>query len=161
MCTRAASSGMNGLPDMIDQPWIQGDNAMKRKTGRAGFTLIEMIVVIAIIAVLIALAAPLVTRYVATAKQARADAAAKSLCTAADAWLAEKMLGEHQSAENGVNIDDDGDGEFVKKLAGEAGPLDGYLTGGLPDIYTVFVENWGAAGAVCTMPDGTVGRYGN
>ena len=127
MCTRAASSGMNGLPDMIDQPWIQGDNAMKRKTGRAGFTLIEMIVVIAIIAVLITLAAPLVTRYVATAKQVRADAAAKSLCTAADAWLAEKMLGEHQSAENGVNIDDDGDGEFVKKLAGEAGPLDGYM----------------------------------
>ena len=110
---------------------------------------------------LIALAAPLVTRYVATAKQARADAAAKSLCTAADAWLAEKMLGEHQSAENGVNIDDDGDGEFVKKLAGEAGPLDGYLTGGLPDFYTVFVENWGAAGAVCTMPDGAIGTYGS
>lgn len=66
---------------------------MKRKTGRAGFTLIEMIVVIAIIAVLIALAAPLVTRYVATAKQARADAAAKSLCTAADAWLAGENAG--------------------------------------------------------------------
>ena len=76
MCTRAASIGRNGLPGVIDQPRIQGDNAMKRKTGRAGFTLIEMIVVIAIIAVLIALVAPLMTKYIATAKETRYRAAA-------------------------------------------------------------------------------------
>ena len=46
------------------------------KTRKKGFTLIEMIVVIAIIAVLIALVAPLMTKYIATAKQAKADGAA-------------------------------------------------------------------------------------
>lgn len=101
------------------------------------------------------------TRYAATAKQARADAAAKSLCTAADAWLAEKMLENTSRRKTASTSTMTATGEFVKKLAGEAGPLDGYLTGGLPDFYTVFVENWGAAGAVCTMPDGAIGTYGS
>ena len=51
------------------------------KTRKKGFTLIEMIVVIAIIAVLIALVAPLMTKYIATARQAKADGAAKSIYT--------------------------------------------------------------------------------
>ena len=62
------------------------------KTRKKGFTLIEMIVVIAIIAVLIALVAPLMTRYIGTAKQTKADAAAKSLYTAAQAYVAEQVL---------------------------------------------------------------------
>lgn len=49
----------------------------------------------------------------------------------------------------------------MKKLAGEAGPLDGYLTGGLPATYTVTVENWAAVRAECVMPDGAAGRYGS
>ena len=62
------------------------------KTRKNGFTLIEMIVVIAIIAVLIALVAPLMTKYIATAKQAKADGAAKSIYTAAEAVIAEETL---------------------------------------------------------------------
>ena len=62
------------------------------KTRKKGFTLIEMIVVIAIIAVLNALVAPLMTKYIATAKQAKADGAAKSIYTAAEAVIAEETL---------------------------------------------------------------------
>ena len=59
---------------------------------RRGFTLIEMIVVIAIIAVLIALVAPLMTRYITNAKELRYQAAAKELYTAGQAYVAEVML---------------------------------------------------------------------
>ena len=65
---------------------------MLKKDRRRGFTLLEMIVVIAIIAVLIALVAPLMTRYITTAKEMKYQAAAKQLCTAGQAYVAEEML---------------------------------------------------------------------
>lgn len=61
-------------------------NKLKEKKG---FTLIEMIIVIAIIAILIALIAPNLMKYLGTAKQTKADAAAKTLYTAANTYLVE------------------------------------------------------------------------
>ena len=55
------------------------------KTGRK-------LTIVVIIAVLIALVAPLMTKYIATARQAKADGAAKSLYTAAEAVIAEETL---------------------------------------------------------------------
>ena len=55
------------------------------KTGRK-------LTIVVIIAVLIALVAPLMTKYIATAKQAKADGAAKSIYTAAEAVIAEETL---------------------------------------------------------------------
>lgn len=64
----------------------------KKHSGKKGFTLIEMIVVIAIIAVLIALVAPMMLRYLDTAKDTKANAAAKSAYTAAQAYVAEEAM---------------------------------------------------------------------
>ncbi|MGN0142429.1 MAG: prepilin-type N-terminal cleavage/methylation domain-containing protein [Roseburia sp.] len=62
-------------------------NKLKEKKG---FTLIEMIIVIAIIAILIALIAPNLVKYLDTAKQTKADAAAKTLYTATNTYLADQ-----------------------------------------------------------------------
>ena len=78
-------------PFDINGRGVAGLNKTKNRR-RRGFTLIEMIVVIAIIAVLIALVAPLMTKYIATAKETRYRAAAKQLYTAAQAYIAEELL---------------------------------------------------------------------
>lgn len=59
-------------------------NKLKEKKG---FTLIEMIIVIAIIAILIALIAPNMTKFLGTAKKTKGEAAAKTLYTAATAYV--------------------------------------------------------------------------
>jgi len=70
--------------NMLQKLW-----KMKNKKG---FTLIEMIVVIAIIAILIAMVAPSITKYINTAKVTKANGAAKSVYTAAQAYIAEETL---------------------------------------------------------------------
>lgn len=57
---------------------------------RKGFTLIEMIIVIAIIAILIALIAPNLQKFLKTAKQTKIDAAAKTMYTSASTYLVEQ-----------------------------------------------------------------------
>lgn len=58
---------------------------------RRGFTLIELIVVIAIIVILIALIAPNAAKLIGTARQTKADSNARSVFTAAQALLLDKL----------------------------------------------------------------------
>lgn len=61
-----------------------------RKNG--GFTLIEMIIVIAIIAILIALIAPNMMKFLDTADQTKTDAAAKTLYTSAQTYVTAQFV---------------------------------------------------------------------
>lgn len=58
----------------------------RKQNGKKGFTLIELVVVIAIIAILITLIAPNLTGFVGTAKKTKGEAAAKSVYTAIVAY---------------------------------------------------------------------------
>ena len=114
------------------------------KTRNKGFTLIEMIVVIAIIAVLIALVAPLMTKYIATARQAKADGAAKSLYTAAEAVIAEETL-------NGTT-------SFVESDV--ASDALGYIDNNSAiTSKSVTISDGAVAKAEVTMDDGASGAY--
>lgn len=74
---------------------------MKKLKEKKGFTLIEMIIVIAIIAVLIALIAPNLQKYLNTAKQTTANAGAKTIYTSANAYLVE-LYTEGKSVPDGT-----------------------------------------------------------
>lgn len=114
------------------------------KTRKKGFTLIEMIVVIAIIAVLIALVAPLMTKYIATARQAKADGAAKSLYTAAEAVIAQETL--------------DGTTSFVESDV--ASDALGYIDNNSAiTSKSVTISDGAVAKAEVTMDDGASGAY--
>ena len=116
------------------------------KTRKKGFTLIEMIVVIAIIAVLIALVAPLMTRYINTAKQTKADAAAKSLYTAAQAYVAEKVL-------DGVDAD-----TIDSFTSSDISAIKGFLDNAPSADPTIDVTD-GEVGDVTIVVDGVTGNY--
>lgn len=76
-------------------------NKLKEKKG---FTLIEMIIVIAIIAILIALIAPNLVKYLDTAKQTKVDAAAKTMYTAVNTYLAEQYTKGTTVADNTYSV---------------------------------------------------------
>ena len=127
---------------------------------RRGFTLIEMIVVIAIIAVLIALVAPLMTRYITNAKELRYKAAAKELYTAGQAYVAEVMLNGYADCENatdengyslnGLNIF--GNGTFSSFSTGVQ--LDDYLEGEVPgDRWFMVINHFDVKGVTIYVGD--------
>ncbi|WP_158595709.1 type II secretion system protein [Anaerotruncus massiliensis (ex Liu et al. 2021)] len=135
--------------------------AAQKQKRRAGFTLIEMIVVIAIIAVLIALVAPLMTKYIATAKETRYRAAAKQLYTAAQAYIAEELLNGLENCVDGDpnynELSKNGDGNFNNTTYGTV-RLGEYLDGDVPgQTWAVIVTDFNVEGAVIVDGDK---RYG-
>ena len=62
-----------------------------KKNGKKGFTLVELIVVIAIIIVLMAILIPLLTTYINNANDAKGDANARAVYSAAAAWGANQI----------------------------------------------------------------------
>jgi len=70
-----------------------GNEKMKNnKMNNKGFTLMELIIVVAIMAVLIALIAPNLTSFLDTATSTSYDANAKSCYTAASAWVTQQRI---------------------------------------------------------------------
>jgi len=67
------------------------------KKRRAGFTLIEMVIVLAIIAVLLTMVAPLITKYLGTAKEVACAANRQSLRTDV---IASSISGEYSSCQD-------------------------------------------------------------
>lgn len=116
---------------------------------KRGFTLIEMIVVIAIIAVIIAIVAPMMLRYIESADDVKYNAAAKNLYTAAQAYVAE-VVGHPERATGTANsLDKDGNGFFSNAPGFGVNPLDEFVDGEIPNglAYCVSVKNYGVVGA--------------
>lgn len=65
---------------------------MKNLTNKKGFTLTELIVVIAIIGILAAVLIPSLTGYIAKAKKSAAEQEASAYVTAYQSWLVEKEI---------------------------------------------------------------------
>lgn len=79
---------------------------MDKRNRRGGFTLIELIVVIAIIVILIALIAPNASRLIASARQTAADANAKTVYTAAQVYLVDKLTSGEDVTKTALTMDD-------------------------------------------------------
>ncbi len=75
-------------------------NFKNLKGKKAGFTLIELIVVIAIIGILAAIALPRVSKYTQNAQDAKIEATAKNVYTAAAAYDSTVLSGTAAAAES-------------------------------------------------------------
>lgn len=119
------------------------DKFQKRLTSKKGFTLIEMIVVIAIIVVLIALIAPNAAKLITTAKKTRCDANAKTVFTAANAYAIEQTAA-------GTDV---ADGEYADTSAvGTA--IKTYITKDVSGKFAVKIE--GGVVTVVTYKEGSL-----
>lgn len=72
---------------------------------KQGFTLIEMIVVVAIIAILIALIVPNVMRFIQTTNQTAADANAKTIYVAAQTYITDQYTRGNEVTGTTISID--------------------------------------------------------
>jgi len=110
---------------------------------RKGFTLIELIVVIAIIVILIALIAPNATKLIGTARQTRADGNAKTIYTAAQAYLTDQFA-NGKEAPSTLTVD----------------TIKDYLTSDYKNAGTVTITSSGYVVSSVSVVDGTVtGTY--
>lgn len=85
------------------------EHKMKQITAKLknkqGFTLIEMIVVVAIIAILIALIVPNVMRFIQTTNQTAADANAKTIYVAAQTYITDQYTKGNEVTGTEISID--------------------------------------------------------
>lgn len=88
-------------------------NVRKNKTNNKGFTLVELIIVIAIIAMLIAMIAPNLTSFLDTASETTLKANAKTAYTSVNAWVTQQRVA-------GVSLDTIADGNpLIIRLSGD------------------------------------------
>lgn len=115
----------------------------KRKNNKKAFTLIELIVVIAIIGVLVAILVPTMTGFVNEAKQSTADANARTVFSIAQAEATfEQVSGEGTPTSESVTA----------AIADEVGNMDG--------SYKITVTDGNVTEVAFTMADKvTIGYY--
>lgn len=123
---------------------------LQRLRERKGFTLIEMIIVIAIIAILIALIAPNLQKFLKTAKETRANADAKTLYTSASTYLVEQYT-KGKTVANGTWTQGSMPDNFLDEYFNENEIKSGVA-------FTVEVKD-GAVVSVTWTEDGIVGKY--
>lgn len=94
------------------------------KNNKKGFTLIEIIVVVVILAVLMAVAVPSVLKYIDTAQEAPALTEAHAIVTAA-----QKKVIEKYSQTRNENVDlDDNDNQWIEEFVDEGGKIQGSIS---------------------------------
>lgn len=109
---------------------------LKMKNKQA-FTLIELIVVIAIIAILVAILVPNVTKFINTAKNTTTDANAKTIYVAAQTYITDKYTAGTAVAANSV----------TDTMLGE------YVSSTLLAKYTITITNSSTAVTLVTITD--------
>ena len=96
-----------------------------KKTNKKGFTLAELLVVVAIIAVLVAIAIPIFTSQLEKAKEST-DAANLRALYAETATQALQDDGKETTSENSVTLTQTGDWEYIDDIAGVSTKSDGF-----------------------------------
>ncbi len=94
------------------------------RRNKKGFTLIEIIVVIVILAVLMAVAVPSVLKYIDTAQEAPALTECHAIVTAAQKRVIEKYAKNH---DDNVSLDDT-DNKWIEDFVNEGGTIQGTIT---------------------------------
>jgi type IV pilus assembly protein PilA len=112
--------------------------------GQGGFTLIEMIVVVGIIAVLAAVIVPNIGKFIGSGETGAMDAEEESVQTAMNAMMAEKSITAVTASTSGSP----GTNTWTALPAGAgAAPLSGYLQSGT----TVYYYCYDAAGQITSQ----------
>lgn len=139
---------------------------LAKKDSNKGFTLMEMIIVIAIIAILIALIAPNLISYLDTANETKRTANAKVCYTSANAWVAQMKV-KGKSIPNCTITYESGKNSNKASVAGAT--IDGTITAVLDD--SIDCGKWASEEkcvltfdkGVCTLAvytsDGKEGKY--
>ena len=95
-----------------------------RDRGERGFTLIELMIVVAIVGILAAIAIPVYTNYVAKAQFAEASSLASGVKTAvADAYQSRETLDGLDNGVNSIPAAEDISGHYVSRVDVEDGVI--------------------------------------
>lgn len=128
----------------------------KSRTSQGGFSLVELMVVVAIIGVLASIAVPAVNKYIAKARQSEAKTNLASLYTSEKAFYAEYSAYDNRFA--AVGYSPEGQLRYNVGFTGgtQAGPANGY-NGTPASAHMTTLAYCAVAGNGCTMLNGANG----